>query len=261
MLICSLASGSKGNCTLVSDGHTHILADAGISARRVAAALKTFDLRPSDIACVLVTHEHTDHVRGLPALGLPVIAPPAVCDALERGVFDGVPSPDLTEIAGPEFEIGQIGVTAFPTPHDTPESVGFLLHMGQTRAALCTDLGMVTEEVITRLRGVQYLLLEANHDVDLLRRGPYPAFLKKRVLGHRGHLSNEACAEAVADCARFGLRRVTLCHLSQQNNAPDLALAAVAERLRMAGVVPGRDVLLDAAPPGHAGIPCTALAC
>ena len=257
MVICSLASGSKGNCTLVSDGRTHILVDAGISARRVAAALKPFHLTPRDIACVLVTHEHSDHIRGLRHLSLPVIAPPSTCDALEREGH----IPELTEISGPDFEVGSLGVTAFPTPHDTPESMGFLIHMGAFRAAVCTDLGFVPDEVLARLRGAQYLLLEANHDVDLLRRGPYPPFLKDRVLSRRGHLSNEACANAVAECARSGLRRVTLCHLSEENNSPDLALAAVAERLYAMGATPGRDVLLDTAPQGGAAIPFTGFAC
>lgn len=257
MLICSLASGSKGNCTLVSDGRTHILVDVGISARRVTAALKSFDLQPGDISCVLVTHEHGDHIRGLKHLHLPVIAAPAVCDALEKDVSD------LTEIAGPEFEVGSLGVTAFRTPHDTPESMGYLLHMGTgLRVAVCTDLGFMPEGALALLRSAQYLMLESNHDVRMLREGSYPAFLKQRILSRRGHLSNAAAADAIADCARHGqLRRVTLCHLSEENNTPDLALAAVSERLLATGAVPGRDILLDVAPPGYAGAPCTSLAC
>lgn len=254
MLVCSLSSGSRGNCALVSDGRTHILVDAGISARRVAAELRAFDLTPADLHGVLVTHEHGDHIAGLARLNLPVYASPGTCAALEGRVSSLTP-------VGSSFEIGTLGVSAFPTPHDTPESLGFLVHMGTFRAAVCTDLGYMPDEALNHLCSAHYLLLEANHDVELLRRGPYPPFLKDRILGRLGHLSNDACAAVAAACARFGVRRITLCHLSDENNSPDLALGVVSERLFNMGAVPGRDVLLDVALQGRAAIPFTECVC
>lgn len=240
MTVCALSSGSRGNCVLVSDGRTHILVDAGISARRITGALKNFDLTPADLAGVLVTHEHSDHIAGLARLNVPVFASPGTCAALEGSVSTLTP-------VGASFDIGTLGVTAFPTPHDTPESLGFLVHIGAYRVAVCTDLGYMPDEALSHLCSAHYLLLEANHDVDLLRCGPYPAFLKDRILGRLGHLSNEACASVVAACARFGVRRITLCHLSEENNSPDLALGTVSERLYALGAVPGRDIQLDVA--------------
>lgn len=225
----------------MSDGRTHILVDAGISLRRAAAALKQWGLAPADLSAVLVTHEHGDHVAGLKYFGAPVYASDSTCAKL------CVPESRL-RLAGESFEVGSLGITAFNTPHDTPESLGFMIHMGGFRVAVCTDLGYMPENVLDKICTAHYLLLEANHDTDMLRRGPYPAFLKDRILGRRGHLSNDACAEASAVCASYGVRRVTLCHLSDENNSPDLALGAVSARLYEMGAIPGKDVLIDVAP-------------
>ena len=247
---CTLASGSKGNAALVSDGRTHILIDAGISARRIDTALHTWGLSVADLSGVLVTHEHTDHTAGLARLKLPIFASGGTCAALEKHALP------LTELrAGRSYELGSIGFSPFRTPHDTPESFGYLVHIDDFRVCLCTDLGMVTPAIQEAVSKSHYLMIEANHDVDLLCSGPYPAFLKDRVLGPRGHLSNEACAAAVVKAVQAGTTRVTLCHLSDENNSPDLALAAVAEALYNAGIIPGQDVELDAAPAGEVGAP------
>ncbi len=245
--VCTLASGSDGNCVLVSDGRTRLLVDAGISARRISRALREFSLDISDISAVLVTHEHGDHIYGLSALKKPVFAAELTCAALKCEATPIEP--------GRAFTVGSVGVTPFATPHDTPQSLGYLLHAGGLRVAVCTDLGHMPPEALAVLCTANVLLLEANHDVQMLRRGPYPAFLKDRILGKRGHLSNDACADAVAACARHGVGRVTLCHLSKDNNSPDLALGTVAHRLHTEGIKVGSDIFVDVAPHGELGAP------
>lgn len=245
--VCTLASGSDGNCVLVSDGKTRLLVDAGISARRIAKSLREFSLDISDISAVLVTHEHGDHIYGLSALKKKAYASEETCSALKcESEPVGVGAP---------FMIGSIGVTAFDTPHDTPRSYGYMLHAGGMRVAVCTDLGHMPPEVLAVLCTANILLIESNHDLQMLRWGSYPVFLKDRVMGKRGHLSNDACAAAVAECARHGVSRVSLCHLSNENNSPDLALGTVAHRLHTEGIKVGSDIILDVAPHGGCGKP------
>jgi phosphoribosyl 1,2-cyclic phosphodiesterase len=250
-MLCTLSSSSSGNCTLVSDGRTHILVDAGISARRIVNALKELDIH--SISAVLLTHEHIDHVAGLKTLTgrcrVPVYASSRTAAAVEGMVAPGC----LNEFpAGADFEIGNIGLTSFLTPHDTPESVGYLFYTGQSRAVVATDLGCVPAQVLSYITKAEVLLIEANHDTELLKNGPYPYYLKKRILSDHGHLSNEACAQAVSAAAQAGnLRRVLLAHLSAENNTPELALMQV--RSALAGFLFGRDVSVEVAPRAQTG--------
>ena len=235
MNIALFASGSSGNCALVSDGETHILIDAGISARRICAGLTAQDVAPADLAGVLVTHEHSDHVAGLPMLlkyykNVKVYAPQTVAHALERAAagLEGriVPIPVGESVALKNFTL-----TAFPTMHDTPESVGYVLTGKDARFGVCTDTGCVTAEMLDALAGCDAAVIEANHDVNMLRAGRYPVYLKRRILSDRGHLSNEACAQLACDLAKTGVRSLVLGHLSRENNRPGLAERAVREAL------------------------------
>lgn len=226
--------------------------DAGISARRIGQGLQALGLRLSDVAGILLTHEHTDHTAGLKTLtaryGLPVWAPEECAFA----VRDRVPLELMHPFAaGESMEVGEFTVESVPTPHDTPVSVGYALRAGNRRAAVVTDLGEVTRRVAQFLDGADFLLLEANHDVELLRMGPYPMFLKQRVLGPRGHLSNDACAQAVKACVERGTRHVFLGHLSINNNLPQLAYETVREALCALGTELGGDVTLQVAPRGE----------
>lgn len=244
-----MASGSSGNCTLLSENNTHLLVDAGISARRIGQGLQALGLRLSDVTGVLLTHEHTDHTSGLKTLtsryGLPVWAPEECAFA----VRDRVPLELLHPFAAGEgMELGEFSVESVPTPHDTPVSVGYALRAGNRRAVVVTDLGEVTAQVALFLDGADFLLLEANHDVELLRMGPYPMFLKQRVLGPHGHLSNAACAQAVKTCVERGTRHVFLGHLSINNNLPQLAYETVREVLCKMGAELNGDVTLQVAP-------------
>ncbi|MFQ9206366.1 MAG: MBL fold metallo-hydrolase [Flavonifractor plautii] len=249
--LCTLASGSSGNSLLVTDGRTHVLVDAGISCRRICTGLKELGVEPTELAGVLITHEHSDHISGLTTLTkqlrLPVYASPGTGRQLcYRIAF-------LEELLRPVapgegFSIGGLAIESFPTSHDAAESVGYALSAGGRKAAVVTDLGYVTEAVLRGIRGADLLVAEANHDVEWVQSGPYPYHLKARILGDRGHLSNEAGAELAWTAVEGGARTVVLAHLSHENNTPDRAHEVVRGVLERRGAAVGRDVALEVAP-------------
>ena len=251
MEVCTLASGSSGNSLLICCGSTYVLLDAGISARRITSALKALGADPTRLSAVLVTHEHTDHVSGLATLtkqlGVPVYATAPTLYRLERKV------PALARLgraleAGTGFQLGELWVESFSTPHDAAGSVGYAVTGGGARMALATDLGHLTPQVWDAARGADLLVCETNHDEDWVRSGPYPYYLKQRILGDRGHLSNEAGAELAALAAESGTRAVVLAHLSRENNTPARAWETAARRLRSMGCEPNLDLSLTVAP-------------
>lgn len=251
--IAILASASTGNCAVASDGTTHILLDAGLSARRISAGLRTLGLTPAGLSAVLVTHAHSDHVAGLRVLvrqsGIPVFATPSTCEEwYRRCPCDEVRARFSTRPAGSGFAVGSVQVQSFPTSHDAAGSVGYVLSGGGTRLALCTDLGRITDEVRRAVAGCETVVCEANHDIEMLKNGPYPYVLKARIRGGKGHLSNEEGAELAACAAEHGAETVVLAHLSRTNNTPELAYAAAASRLLAMGRAPGRDISLSVAP-------------
>ena len=249
--VCTLASGSSGNCLLVSDGATHILVDAGISCRRITTALKALGIDPKELAGVLVTHEHTDHISGLATMTKQLAVSVYASKGTGRQLCYRIPFlEDLlhTFTPGESFSLGSIGVETFPTPHDAAESNGYALSAGGKKAAVVTDLGHVTEAVADGIRGAELLVAEANHDVEWLQSGPYPYFLKSRILGDHGHLSNEAGAELVWQAVEGGARTVVLAHLSKENNTPQRAYDIVRSTLERRGARIDRDVMLTVAP-------------
>ncbi len=230
----TLASSSSGNAALVRGGGTALLLDAGISARRIARALAQLGMTPGDLSAVLVTHEHTDHIAGIATLtkqyAVPVYASRGTahflrCAPSALRVFD----------AGETFAVGELEIRSFRTSHDAADSVDYRIDAPDGALGALTDTGFVTDEAAAALAGVDALLLEANHDVEMLRSGPYPYQLKQRILGPRGHLSNTAAADFALHCVRSGARDVLLAHLSAENNTPDTAEYAVARRLQAAG--------------------------
>lgn len=251
--ITTLASSSTGNSALISCGKTHILLDAGISAKRVAAGLRSLGVAPSQLSAILVTHEHSDHVSGLRVLATKITAPiyatPLTCSAIYRkDRCDAVQDLMQEQAAGSGVQIGSLWVESFPTPHDAADSVGYSIAGEDGRIVVCTDLGHVTGAVRRAAAGCDILVCETNHDEGWLRVGPYPYHLKRRILGDRGHLSNEAGAELAAWAVDSGARTVILAHLSRQNNTPERALEAVSLRLLDMGCDPERDISLSAAP-------------
>ena len=250
MILSVFASGSTGNCALLSEGDTHLLLDDGISLRRLRAALALRGLTPEKLSGVLITHEHKDHISGLPMLtkhcGVPLFAPRTVANHIRWSAagVDGY----IREISpGTPFTAGDFTVTAFPTCHDTDQSVGYRIE-GSIPFALCTDTGCVTAGMLSALSGCKAALIEANHDVDMLRSGPYPWYLKQRILSERGHLSNDDSAALCCSLAEAGLRTLVLGHLSRENNLPSLAEKTVAGALKACG----QEVALHIAPEwGH----------
>jgi len=256
MEICTLASGSSGNCTLIRSGGSAVLVDAGVSLRRIVRSLAGLGLCPEDVDAVLVTHEHADHTAALGMIAkytnIPILAPYGAL----RGLLSAQPEAEEAAAgfeAGEELVFGRMIVRSFRTPHDVPESVGYRFEDGKASCAVCTDLGCVPPEVLAACSGAGTVLLESNHDEEMLRCGPYPAALKRRILSDRGHLSNGASGAFAVSLAASGTRRFILGHLSRENNTPSLALRTVGAALSEAGCIPGRDVGLYAAPRSEPG--------
>ncbi len=234
MRVHVFASGSSGNCLLLEDRDNRILIDAGISKRRVTAALARLGCAREQIGGVLITHEHSDHICGLESLvrdlDVPVLAPHTVAARLQ-GALPSLYDRIRVIPVGESFALGQLRVTAFHTAHDTDESVGYRIE-GEGVYGHATDTGCVTEEMRDALRGADTVLLESNHDEEMLRFGPYPVYLKKRILSARGHLSNASCAAFARELAENGTRRIILAHLSRENNSPEKALAETGRALQ-----------------------------
>lgn len=233
MKLSVFASGSSGNCLLLSDNNTHIIIDAGISMRRIQAFLLRAGLSWRDIDGVLITHEHSDHICGLETIAkrteVPVYAPHTVANRL-RGRLPALEEKLRIIPVGEFFSVGSMNVMAFHTPHDTDESVGYRIE-GSAVFALATDMGCVTEEIRGGLSGADAVLIESNHDLQMLRDGPYPFPLKRRILSDQGHLSNDNCALLARQLADSGTKTIVLGHLSRENNRPALAMQTVTAAL------------------------------
>lgn len=237
MQITVFASGSTGNCSLVSSGGENMLIDAGISLRRIASGMRDVEADPGSLGGVLVTHEHSDHIAGLAMLSkrhrVPIYATRTTANKL-RGMLpdtDGL----ITEIrAGESFEVGNFIVTAFQTPHDSADSVGYRIENGAV-LGFATDTGCITDEMLGGLDGADTAVIEANHDEEMLRYGAYPVYLKRRILSDTGHLSNDNCGVLARTLADGGTKRIILAHLSRENNRPSIAFGAVSKALDGSG--------------------------
>lgn len=234
MRVCVFASSSSGNCLLLQSGDTNILIDAGISMRRTVSALSHAGLNLRDIGGVLITHEHSDHIYGLKMLlkhnPMPVYAPRTLAARLVGILPESEKYIQIIPLERP-FSIGGLEIFAYPTPHDVDQSVCYRVESGEGCFALATDMGCVTENVLHCLSGADTVLIESNHDEEMLRYGPYPVYLKRRVLSDRGHLSNDNCAMLAAKLAEGGTKRFILGHLSQENNRPEIAFACAQKAL------------------------------
>ncbi|MDY3905616.1 MAG: MBL fold metallo-hydrolase [Lawsonibacter sp.] len=256
LTVTTLASGSSGNAALVSCGDTHILLDAGVSARRITTGLRALGVPPEKLTAILVTHEHHDHINGLAVLTKKVRVPIVSSGPTCRQICYKVPFVDelvRQQEPGTGVWLGELWVESFATPHDAAGSVGYSITGDGCRMVLCTDLGYVTPEVKAAVRGCDLLICEANYDEDWVRSGPYPYQLKQRILGDRGHLSNEAGAELAALGVESGARTVVLAHLSAENNTPARARQVVSRRLAAMGCDPERDISLTVAPRSELG--------
>lgn len=247
MRLTVFASGSTGNCALISQGDTHLLVDAGISTKNIRLRLAHLGLAPESLSGVVITHDHSDHISGLQTLtrqnpALPLFASVPV----GRQVCYRLPVEGQTHTftPGDQFSVGAIHIRTIPTSHDTPGSVGYRFTAPDGAAAcVVTDLGVVTDAVREGVAGVKLAMLEFNHDPELLWQGPYPPMLKMRVSGPQGHLSNQEGAELAALAAEAGAKALVMAHLSRQNNTPALARQAAEAAL---AAFPG--VRIEAAP-------------
>ena len=232
--IRTFASGSSGNAALLSCGGTHLLIDMGISCRRICQSLAALRLTPEDLAGVLITHEHTDHIGGLATYikkyRTPIFCTPAVSRQLAYRLAGVEPLLRAMEL-GESVSFGSAEAEILPTSHDCRESAAWHFTTPEGRVGYLTDTGYIVEETGRRLLGAEILVLESNHDVDMLREGNYPYALKRRILGDQGHLSNAAAAAYAAESVRAGTRTVLLAHLSRDNNTPEAALEAVGAAL------------------------------
>lgn len=230
MRFTSLASGSSGNCLIVECGATRVMMDCGLSIADTKARLESRGLAPSDLAGVVVTHEHDDHLGGVARFAKRYAIPVYLTRGTAQWLPEDFPAVLVRFIdSHTPFAIEALQVEPFPVPHDAREPVQFAFTDGSSRLGVVTDLGTITQHVVEKLSGCHALVVECNHDLDMLMEGPYPIGLKHRVAGRFGHLCNADAGRLVAAVERSSLRHLIAAHLSLQNNKPALAVAALAE--------------------------------
>jgi len=240
-----LASGSTGNSVLIELGGRKILIDAGISARRIERSLAAVGIQIAELDGLLITHEHSDHIKGIQVLmkrhHLPVYARAATWDAISGK--DKFP-PECRRDLGESLDIGAVKIVPFPISHDAADPVGFCFYYNNVKWVIATDLGVITRSVAEALSYADVAVLEANHDLEMLQTGPYPFFLKQRIRSKHGHLSNHEAGQILANIPRQQAMQVFLAHLSQQNNLPHLAERTVSQVLRKSGCEVGEEIIL-----------------
>ncbi len=242
----SFASGSSGNCTYVGSGQAHVLIDAGISRKRTAESLEQIGVTLDDLDGIFITHEHSDHIQGLKMIAkkttMPIFATRGTIEAMMK-------SPALKDMdrerfqvveADHEVRVKDLTINPMKISHDAAEPVGYRILCGGKKACVCTDLGCFDEYTVDALKDADVLLLEANHDVNMLQVGPYPYRLKQRILSRTGHLSNLSSAQLLAKVLNAHMKGIFLGHLSKENNYPDLAYETV--RVELMSDLPDVDV-------------------
>ena len=254
-----LFSGSSGNATYVGCDDAHLLVDAGVSGSRVSQELARIGVDPRRLTAILVTHEHIDHIKGIGILSRKYDLPVFATEGTWQGMMDklGPIAPKNVRIfePGQDFFLGPIDVTGFSTPHDAAQPVGYTCQLRGIKLAVATDLGSIRESWYQHVRGSEAVILESNFDPDMLKAGPYPYDLKKRIMSAHGHLSNEDAGITAARLVEQGTRQIILGHLSKENNFPELAMRTCELILGQAGIEPQRDVRLSVANrDGNSGI-------
>lgn len=247
-----LGSGSSGNSYFLSTGQTSLLVDAGLSMRNLRKSLQANGFKIEDIDAVLVTHDHADHIKAVGNLAndfnKPIYATQDVHMGINRNycVTSKVTHAHAHIINKEQtFQLGDFTITPFEVPHDSSDCVGYQIEHGGVVFVLVTDAGSVIDPIRKHIAEANYLVLESNHDEEMLMRGPYPAYLKGRIRSGRGHLSNVQCGELLANNMTEGLKHVWLCHLSEENNHPELARKTVGSILRGYGIIEGLDFKLE----------------
>ena len=248
-----LFSSSKGNCAYIKYGNDEILIDCGVSARSIEHALNMLGTGLSRINALFITHEHSDHIRGLNTITkyhkARVYAPEGCCDYISQYMHNS--KKPLPLVSNTPITLKDLAICPISTPHDARGSVGFRILAGEERIGYFTDIGHLSEGLLRALSGCERVVIESNHDIDMLKNGSYPYALKQRILGAKGHLSNELCAKLLPHLASHGSRSFMLAHLSEENNRPDIAFNESHFALTSAGFSVGdaECVSLKVAPP------------
>ena len=245
-----LASGSSGNCFYLGNHKQGILIDAGISARTIQKHLRSMGLDYANIMGVLITHDHADHIRAVGTLGervhLPIFASRLIHDGINRnyGVQEKLRTSQRYYNVGEEWELMGMKINTFTVSHDSTQCVGYVIDYQGQRFMIATDCGEPSAEMEAYIKTANHIVIEANHDEQMLLNGPYPTYLKQRILSPRGHQSNVTCGRLLADNYHEQMRNVFLCHLSHENNDPTVAMNTITEILLNEGIMPGADIFL-----------------
>ena len=233
MRLCSIASGSSGNCIYVGSDATHLLVDTGISGKRMVAGVESLGIKPSELDGILITHEHSDHISGLGVMArkyeIPIYTTRETYDAIMQDKKIGLlPEGLFQEVKYDEkFTLKDMEIYPVKISHDARKPVAFRVSSEKKKVGILTDLGNFNDYIVECMSDLDAILLEANHDVNMLQVGPYPYYLKQRILGDRGHLSNELCGRLLDRILHNGIKHVVLGHLSKENNMPELAYETV----------------------------------
>ncbi len=248
----SFGSGSSGNCYYLYTEKEGLIIDIGVGIRTLKKYFRDYGLSLSSVRYVLITHDHADHIKSVGSFShefhLPIHATAHVHDGIDRNycIARKLPSDMKRYITpGEIYELGGFRVTPFSIPHDATENVGYQIQAEGVTFCIITDAGCVTDEMRGYISQADYLVIEANHDIEMLQQGPYPQHLKDRILSSTGHLSNKDCGVAIAENMKEGLKHVWLCHLSEENNHPELARKTLESVLRNYGIVVGKDLELE----------------
>ncbi|MBU5676366.1 MBL fold metallo-hydrolase [Alkaliphilus sp. MSJ-5] len=246
---CSLASGSSGNCHLINDGKKFLLIDAGLSGKQIENKLKEVDVDPQNLSAILVSHEHSDHICGVGILSrrynIPIYANDGTWAGMERKIGNIKKENIKCFTSNENFSIGDFNIKPYRISHDANEPVGFSIEKDSIKISIATDLGYISEDIMEEIGGSNLVILESNHDEEMLKAGSYPYSLKRRILSNSGHLSNEAAGNAIVDLVSRNVRSILLAHLSRENNFPELAIATVKNILDSKKIIIGKDIELD----------------
>ncbi len=248
----SFGSGSSGNCYMLETATDALLIDIGVGLRGLKKTCREYGLSLSKVRHILITHDHADHIKSVGSFShdnhVPVYATHDVHIGINRNYcITKKVEPEMVRTLekGETVQIGDFLVTPFEVPHDSNDNVGYFIEAGDTNFCIITDAGCVTDEMKSYIQRARHLVIEANHDIEMVMSGPYPQFLKDRILSSTGHLSNKDCAQVLVDNMSDFLQHIWLCHLSEENNHPELARKTVETMLRSYGVIPGVDVQLE----------------
>lgn len=250
LIFRSFASGSSGNCYYLGTPQWGVLIDAGISARTIQKNLREMGLDYANIMGVLITHDHADHIRAVGTLGervhLPIYSTRTIHDGIDRnyGVREKLRTSQRYFEKGIAWELKDMTINTFGISHDSSECIGYVIDFHGQRFMIATDCGQSNATMEMYLSTANHVVIEANHDEQLLLNGPYPTYLKQRILSNKGHQSNVTCGELLSKNWHIGMRNVFLCHLSHENNDPTVALNTIKDILLDSGIMPGEDVFI-----------------